>query len=55
MEMVNFIHKCDSCKKDFPTCNGNNQLWAGDKINPMQSIPNDMVLWCPEYLPNEAD
>lgn len=47
----NFEHKCDSCRHEVPTCKGHDQLWAGDRINPMQSIPNDTVLWCPEYEP----
>jgi hypothetical protein len=49
MVMENFKHKCNECIKHFANCDATNPLFASDRINPMESIPGDTVLWCDSF------
>lgn len=42
-------HLCDSCKKDFPTCDSEKIVWGIDRDPSARGAEADKVLQCDRY------
>ena len=46
------VHLCDTCIKEFPTCDGHGIVWGIDRYPNAQGADADKVLACDEYKAN---
>ena len=46
-------HKCDTCAKDFPTCDADKIVWGIDRDPAARGAEADKVLECDGYTPND--
>ncbi len=45
----NFVHKCDTCKKQIATCDSSEPLFLGELKTQRTSLPLDTIVWCDSY------
>ena len=45
-------HRCDTCVKEFPTCDAEKIVWGIDRDPSARGAAADTVLECDAYTPN---
>jgi hypothetical protein len=45
-------HRCDTCTKEFPTCDAKRIVWGIDRDPSARGEDADKVLECDAYTPN---
>ena len=46
-------HRCDTCTKEFPTCDAEKIVWGIDRDPSARGADADRVLECDAYTPND--